>query len=80
MVEVWVVVVVSLALVGRTGATPVAELLPDVELASVVEVVEVVELEGSSQDEVPQTRSEGQQPPPRSTGQAVYDAVQDRVV
>ncbi len=78
MAEVWVVVVVSLALVGRTGATPEAEVLPDVVLASVVEIV--VELEGSSQDEVPQTRSEGQQPPPRSTGQAVYDAVQDRVV
>ncbi len=69
---------VSLALVGRTGATPVAEVLSDVELTDVVVVV--AELEGSSQDEVLHTRSVGQHPPPRSTGQAVYVAEQERVV
>lgn len=61
---IWVVVV---PLVGRTGGTPVAEVVV-VRLDEIEVDVDVVEGRGAHELEA-QTRSVGQQPPPRLAGQ-----------
>ncbi len=55
-------VLVEVTLVGRTGATPVAE--------EVVVIAVSLEPGGRAQDRDAHTRSVAQQPPPTVTGQA----------
>jgi hypothetical protein len=65
-VEEVVASIVALSVVGRTGATGVAVVVP----VPIVEVLDVAPGEGAQEMPAIQTRSAGQQPPPRVAGQA----------